>query len=215
MFGRGRADFAPEDILAQVKTCFTWSLGAHLRASMMASLNGILTETFLATTRHSSLGVLEQRCRGTSLTPFRLIFCLFCCFTLHDCSGSCEHTSYGTSLHSSLLVIVQSLRGLRFSSFRFYKFTCRGTRLQLTLGTVRHCLRGTFEHSCTSTSAHLSFGTSSHSCRGTSLHSSLEEGWGKMVLSPGNLLTSLSWHQAALLPLHLLTLFPETSLGQV
>ena len=31
------------------------------------------------------------------------------CFpTLHDVSGSCEHTSYGTSLHSSLLVIVQS-----------------------------------------------------------------------------------------------------------
>ena len=64
-------------------------------------------------------------------------------------------------------------------------------------------------------SAHLSLGTSSHSCRGTSLQSSLEVGWGKMVwLSPWNLPTSLSWHQAALLPLHLLTLFPETTSGQ-
>ena len=94
--------------------------------------------------------------------------------------------------------------------------TCLGTRLQLTLGTVWHFLRGTFEHSCTSMSAHLSLGTSSHSCRGTSLQSSLELVWGKMVLiySPWNLPTSLSWNQAALLPLHLLTLFSETTLGQ-
>lgn len=44
---------------------------------------------------------------------------LFCRLTLHDCSGSCEHTSYGTSLHSSLLVIVQSSggRSLRFGKF--------------------------------------------------------------------------------------------------
>ena len=60
--------------------------------------------------------------------------------------------------------------------------TCLGTRLQLTLGTVWHFLRGTFEHSCTSMSAHLSLGTSSHFCRGTSLQSSLEWGWGKMAL---------------------------------
>ena len=63
-------------------------------------------------------------------------------------------------------------------------------------------------------SAHLSLGTSSHSCRGTSLQSSLEVGCGKMVWSPWNLPTSLSGHQAALLPLHLLTLFPETTSGQ-
>lgn len=48
-----------------------------------------------------------------------LYISLFCCLTLHDCSGSCEHTSTGTSLHSSLLVIVQSLGG---SSLKFDKF---------------------------------------------------------------------------------------------
>ena len=91
--------------------------------------------------------------------------------------------------------------------------TCLGTMLQLTLGTERHRLRGTFSHSCTSMSAHLSRGTSLHSCRGTSLQSSLGVGWGK-VASPWNLLTSLCRHQGALLPLHLLALFPERLSGQ-
>ena len=39
---------------------------------------------------------------------------LLCFLTLHDVSGSCEHTSYGTSLHSSLLVIVQSCSALQW-----------------------------------------------------------------------------------------------------
>ena len=39
--GIGRANFAPKDIFAQLKTRLSRSLGAHLRTYMMMSINRI------------------------------------------------------------------------------------------------------------------------------------------------------------------------------
>ena len=154
---------------------------------------------------------------GTTLTwNFLIKKSLLCslvpCFSPRTTARALESTLHMAPRRTPLCWLSYSpLMGAVEGSKCF--LTCLGTMLQLTLGTERHRLRGTFSHSCTSMSAHLSRGTSLHSCRGTSLQSSLGVGWGK-VASPRNLLTSLCRHQGALLPLHLLALFPERVSGQ-
>ena len=135
------------------------------------------------------------------------------CFpTLHDVSGSCEHTSYGTSLHSSLLVIVQSCSALQWWQLKYL--------LDVPPVWEQDCSR-LWEQSYTAflarshTSAPQRWRTFllalPHTFAVERPCNPLWKGaagcWGKWG-SPWDLLARLLWHQTALLPIHLLTFLP-------